>query len=359
LPNTKPIITYSPDQSVSSSIIAGMAEKFMYVSPDSSGKTPLHHSNLKIIYITSTSHLQKNITELNLESTSNSIISNLMCETNINYTHHNLIAEPNQFILIGVDENTIDEYELGELSNSTIPFFTIDNINRNGLDKIIKMINTICLDYPTHIVFDMSVMDVSVSQCVTRSDFYEKNCENKQSNGLSLDKLDAILNACKNLNVVSLDVTGYNLKYVENDIGYRLTCETARRPLLKLFNFKEKSINIFNEQTRFLIWRPLHQTSDKDVGWFILKGMSLIEREEILENLGNDIIQSIPIDNNNGTISQIYITSTTMALQEQKVYLAAQNLSDCTLFPEEKINMAFELLNTNDNFCNKINKLIN
>lgn len=338
----QPIITFSPDKAISGSSIAGLGEKYMF--RESIENNIIFKSKLKIIYLTPRSHLNANLEPINIETCTNSIISNLMFNVKATYTNHHLVFSPEQFIMIGINENLLEDIEMENLVNSDIMFFTLNRIEKIGLPNIIKAIKDICDDLPVHIVFDMSVMDIKYAPCVTRN-IKEKD-ENKFI-GLTLTHLDTLLTEFSKLNIVGLDITGYDIRpnnLDSNDIAHRITCETARLPLIKLFKFKEKSINIFNEHTKFLIWRPCHQVSEEDIGWFILRGVSLSQREKLLAHIKDDTIIIENIDD-----EYVYISSTTMQEQEMKNYACAIMINDCTLFYEEKVHMMFELLNTNEN----------
>ncbi len=86
-----------------------------------------------------------------------------------------------------------------------------------------------------------------------------------------------------------------------------------------------------------------------DLGWFILKGVSLETRESVIKCIDPDVIKTITIDVD-GVDETVMVTTTTIAEQEQKSFYD-QNLkiTDCVLFPAQKLYMMFELLNTPEN----------
>ena len=113
-----------------------------------------------------------------------------------------------------------------------------------------------------------------------------------------------------------------------------------------IFNIKEKSLNIFTEDSRFLIYRPVEQISHDDIGWYIVKFLTIKERETFLKHLIDNVVTiSIP-DVEKGIDIEVYVTSTSGQEQNQKSFYTAKNMSDYCLFPSEKISMIFELLNT-------------
>lgn len=346
LPSTKPIVTYSPDQAISASTIAALSEKYMYTT--SEGETVLFKSKLKVIYITSRSHVGTSLKPLNVTTSMNCILSNLMCLTEFTYTKHHMVIDPEQITLIGLNDDLLADSDVDEMLKLGIMYFTLQRIDKIGIKKIIDSVIESVANDPVHIVFDMSVMDTTSSPCVTR--FLDKTVHS-QILGLSLEHINVLFEEFSSLNIVGVDVTSYDFRYEANSIAYRVTCETVRKPLIKLLGVKQKSINIFDEHTRFLIWRPTYQKTNEDIGWFILRGMTLKDRENILASLSDDDIKIISIDNSDRSVDideddvYVYIASTTMVEQEKKSYLTAESIIDCALFYEEKVNMMFEMLN--------------
>jgi hypothetical protein len=106
---------------------------------------------------------------------------------------------------------------------------------------------------------------------------------------------------------------------------------------------KTKKINIFDEDTKFLIWRPVIQLSEDDIGWFILRGVPDSQKEKILKEV-NDTIQTITVDDDNGEPTDVLISSTTMNEQQSISYYMVDTIEDCALVPIEKVQMMFELL---------------
>src|SRR5690606_26704291 len=101
-----------------------------------------------------------------------------------------------------------------------------------------------------------------------------------------------------------------------------------------------KTINIFNEDSKFLIWR---KNSDPDpIGWSILKGMDLETREQYIKAIGDDNIISVPITDDDEVYDAL-VTVTTMNEQQNKSYYTAKNFTECCLKPNQKVSMMFEL----------------
>ena len=116
----------------------------------------------------------------------------------------------------------------------------------------------------------------------------------------------------------------------------------------KILNLKQYSINIFNEHTRFLIYKPIDElcieTDDNigdNYGWYILRNVPLDMKNDILGKIEDDSIIILDIEDN----VQIMVSSTTIYEQNEKCYYTATSCKDCTLYPDEKMAMMFELVN--------------
>ena len=125
-----------------------------------------------------------------------------------------------------------------------------------------------------------------------------------------------------------------------------LTIRIIELIINSIIELKTVSVNIFNEESKFLIWKRLD--ADDLIGWSILRGMTLTEREDIIKMIDDDDkIITIPIDDEETDESyDALVTITSMKEQQDKIYYGATSLYDCCLFPDEKLNMMFELLNT-------------
>jgi hypothetical protein len=121
-----------------------------------------------------------------------------------------------------------------------------------------------------------------------------------------------------------------------------ITSYCAKLPLIHLLKIKEKKINVFNNDTKFLIFRLTQRENDQDIGWYILKGAS-IEFEE-------KVIKELELTDNNISIfmldeeTPIYISTTTVAEQKEKSFYTATTIHDCALIPEEEQKMVFYLI---------------
>lgn len=348
LPQEKIIVTLSPDQAISGSTISALSEKYMYTISNYDEKNIIKYmSNLKIIYMTSRAGISK-FTEddVSIKSCTNSIISNLLRLNDITYTKHELTLSSSQFIMIGLNPQVMETIDEEELSSNQITYFTLQHLKKKGIENITNSINEIIGDSPVHIIFDMSVMSDEVAPCVTR---FFANISKERIDGLTLNELTCFLNIINKKNIVGIDITGYDLRTVDTEVVYRVTCEIGKIVLKNLLDIKEKKINIFNENSKFFIWRNVKQKSHDDIGWFILRNISIELKEKLLNSFDEENIICMSFANDDNEIEDAYISVTTMNDQYTKSFFLAKNINDCILFPEEKVHMMFELINTNEN----------
>jgi len=116
--------------------------------------------------------------------------------------------------------------------------------------------------------------------------------------------------------------------------------EEFRSYLKEVFNVKEKNLNIFTEDSRFLIYRPMSQNNEEDYGWYILRNTPKEYKETILKKLEINNIIDIEIDN-----EDFLLSSTTINEQNDKSYYFCNSILDTVLYPQEKQSMIFELIN--------------
>lgn len=163
--------------------------------------------------------------------------------------------------------------------------------------------------------------------------------ENDKSN-INLETLEKIINNFININIKCIDF--FNFISVEDKINKKKSqiCKLISK---NLFKIKESKINIMNENSRFLIYRPVEIEND-EIGWFILRGINNDMREKILSYIEDDKIIEQEIEINKEYIT-VYLTSTCINEQNEKSYFTATSILDCVLYPQEKTYMMFELLN--------------
>jgi hypothetical protein len=158
--------------------------------------------------------------------------------------------------------------------------------------------------------------------------------------GLSYENVKILFNKLKN-KINFMDITSFDDTIdSKSKMASRLTGELAKSFITNIFSVIEKKINIFNENSRFLIYRPRIQKSEEDVGWYIVRFMDQNTKEQILSKLKDDTIIYIEVDD-----EEIMITTSNVDEQNQKSYYVCQNIDECCLFPQEKMLMCFELIN--------------
>lgn len=240
-----------------------------------------------------------------------------------------------------------------QLDNTLQEYYTTKKIKQIGIQKILeKSLSNLDPYDKVHLIIDLSIIDPLIAPSVQRDNMNDNN--NNMKDYLTYSDIQTIINCLKN-RVRFLDIVGFDERFDDEACRLsRITGETVKIILRDIFDLKEKSINIFNDESRFLIYRNAEQENDEDIGWKIVRFMTLKEREQILSQITDDDIKLIEIDDN-----EYYFAATTINEQNMKSYFTAQNLLDCCLFPQEKMFMVFELLNTRQDKQNKQDKQLN
>lgn len=255
--------------------------------------------------------------------------SNTITKTNKNITY------------VGIDQNLIDDGIKNQLENNLdIKYFTVQKIRQVGMQKIMQ--NIMVSDNLVHLIVDLRVVDYTLAPSVKRNE--------SQGNFLINKDIDDMINVVKD-KVNYLDIIGFDYQTNEPDKHAQVTGQICKKIIKEIFEIKEKSINIFNEKSKFLIYRPTTTLSEADVGWYIVRFITLKEREEIIKNLNGNVITltiDVPVDNKNETELEVFITETSLEEQNKKSYYTAASIFDYCLFPQEKLDMTFEILNTPD-----------
>lgn len=319
----------------------------------------------KVIYIDSTPDLnilnyndiQQNNQEEN-ELYRTSVISNLLSihSNRMNpsdtecikrsFTKHHIDYNLSQFIFLGLQE--LSDYEQTLLINMNAEYYKLENLNKN-LERILDKIVYDNKDEKCIIIFDMSVCNINCAPCVIR----------ENNRGINIDQLNMIIDKLSKLNKIKMiDITGFQLE--QDSTNYRITVDTIVKIYSKLLKLKEYSINVFNENSKFLIYKPLDEIyEENEHGWYILRNLNLNMRNELLEELDGDSIMSLEIpkqlfyDNSEEFEDfedfeediEIIIGSTTMNEQNEKSYYCTNSYKDMVLYPDEKSVMLFELTN--------------
>jgi len=321
----------------------------------------------KVIYIDSSPDLEiLNYDNLENKTYRNSVVSNLLSihsnrmnpsDTDGNgikrsFTKHHIDYNLSQFIFLGLQE--LSDYEQTLLINMNAEYYKLENLNKN-LERILDKIVNDNKDEKCVIIFDMSVCNISCAPCVIRNN----------NKGINIDQLNMILDKLSNLNKIKMiDITGFQLTS-EDSPKYRMTVDTIVKIYSKLLKLKEYSINVFNENSKFLIYKPLDEIyeideydseSDDTHGWYILRNLNIHMRNELLEELDDNSIMTLEIPKTllNKTNEdcdefeddiEIIIGFTTMNEQNEKSYYCTKSYKDMVLYPDEKASMLFELTN--------------
>lgn len=313
-------------------------------------------NNLKILYF-SNYH--------DLDEIKNNNLSSLMGISNPIFNKHSINISHEQIILLGLNDEDYD-LDLDGLTDMNIEYYTLSLLKKKGIDIILNNIldknkNSTILAY-----FNIEVFVDKICPSVNRRNLSINNIDldeqnNKKNSGLTYEQLELVTKSLKN-NIKYLLISGFDNK-LDNETGFysRLTSEVVQILYRNIMDIKEKKINVFNENSRFLIFRELKQQNTEDIGWYILRLLSLNDRQEILKSIEDDKIYTINLndfdndsddENNNNNENddnlidkEILITATTIDDQNMKSYYHAKSIMDCALFPQEKFLMCFELVN--------------
>jgi hypothetical protein len=324
-----------------------------------SGLNEVNNSNVKILYF-SNYHDMENY---NSDKVINSLMSQLTGYSECNFKEHKLNVKPEQVIFFGLNDEDYD-LDTNQLENLGLEYYTLSLIKKKGFENIISRIidSTDCkiLAY-----FNLEVFNKKICPSVNRrnlsieEDINLDNSENKLSkhtNGLEYLELETISNILRN-KVDYLIITGFDSS-IDNETNFpsRLSSEVVQILYRNIMNLKEKKINVFNENSRFLMFREVKQKSEEDIGWYLLRMLSMEDRQNILKHIEDDKIYTINLDDygideyNNSDKedimdNDILITATTIEDQKIKSYYHSKSIMDCALFPQEKFLMGFELVN--------------
>ncbi len=327
-----PIVILSSDTAISGATIAGVTEKFMYAQDN------VYKSHLKVIYIDSSPDMSTKKYTMYGDFV-NSILSDTMAITDTSFTLHRVPLSPENIYLVGIDENILSDEQDGLIRKHNINSFTLQNMKKKGVDKIMNHIIETCRNEDVHIVIDLACMDIKYAPSVYR--------EANASDGFDYDQMIQIVKSLKKLEKInSIDITGYNFGSIgdkeKHHTSNMLTIRTIDGIVSSLIDLKQQCINIFNEESRFLIWKKLDD--ENPIGWLILRNMDLKIKEELIKNIGDDRIITISI-NDEDDCYEAFVTTTCMKEQQEKSFYTAESVYDCCLYPGEKLNMCFELIN--------------
>lgn len=334
-------ITISSDIATCASTILALNEKCF-------DKTTIK-SNYKVLIVTDKHMNEKNVEYQNdntfglehfiIPSVTNFIDDKIVKSKNNIYLNHP------QIMMIGINDPLKDEVYNDELIRSQIKHLTMKRINQLKIEKVLKHIDVFLSsisDPEVHIVVDLSIIDTSITPSVYRKKYEQSNTTVKH-NGFTSSDIEYLLNHLKKYKICGIDILGFNASYDSDDNrASRVTAEFARRIFVDMLDIKENKINVFTEDSRFLICRPADPVDiETDIGWYILRNINTELKNNLLQHLELvDKIITIEID-----CEEYLVTSTTMNEQNTRSYYNANSVYDMCLFPNEKTNMMFEMLN--------------
>jgi arginase family enzyme len=314
---TNKIITIGGDHSISASSIAAMNEKYLIQRGNHID------SELMVLWIDCFSDIEsdnpKNLNEMPVGS--------LLGLNNL-FIKNKLLLKKDQLIYFGLVDS---DNNLDNVKELRIPYFSLNKINTIGLEDCTKNIIKMIGNKKLHISLDMKVFNSNIVKSVIP--------ENPK--GLLVDDIINLLSNLKN-NIVSMDIVEFNPNIGTNE-NIKTTRNIIKNILTSTFDIKEKSINIFTEDSFFLIFRSARQENPlTDIGWYIMRGLTLEMRNNLISIIiiDDDII-SFDMDSETFLISK-----TTIKEQNNKSYYAAKTINDVALYPQEKESMGFELLNS-------------
>jgi len=230
-----------------------------------------------------------------------------------------------------INKLSLSKNKTGQIEHSNYVFMGMDNFDALGLNELKFITNNMITKKGIDNMTEYLCNIVNGNTIILTVDVASM-CQSLQ---LDINKLSQMI---KNINIKSIIFRNFNkldqIDYVKNVIK-------------NVYDVSEKKINIFTEHTKFIIYRPVEQ-DDKDddplnpldVGWYILRGLSLNKKLEIIDKLGENDIITIDVDG-----ADYYITLTSIDEQNSKSYHTAKSMLDCCLYPSEFKDMCFELVN--------------
>jgi len=340
-------VNFSSDCAISSASISALNELYSYRYGE------IYKSDLKIIYISSSANLElnnyDNIDKITQKIASKSVISNLISmstdDIKRSYTKHMLDLELSQFIFIGLEELT--HFEENLFLKTKTKYYMINNLYKN-IEKILDNIVKDNKNNPIAIIFDLNSIHSKIN--LNQS---EINNTDKKNLGINMDQINIIINKLSNLNIKMLDITGYDLYFKETnkiDNAIQININFIMKIYGELLKLKEYSLNIFTENSRFLIYKRVEDIKESEesgykYGWYILRNIKHDIKQKLLESFEEDSIIIIDITDDDNKETEIMISTTCVNEQNNKCYYMSTSYSDCCLYPDEKLDMVFEMIN--------------
>ena len=174
-----PIITLSPDSSISNATLEGIAEKYMYT--EMKDNKIIYKTNIHVLYIDALPDISNDKTNHRT-----SILSNIL---GLNTSTHNRVLIPiNNITLIGLNTQLINDEQECTLNTYNISNFSLDIIKRKGIAIIMeKIINALKYEN-VHVILDLSCMDLKSAPSVIRDN---------TTDGFDIDQITIIMQYLK------------------------------------------------------------------------------------------------------------------------------------------------------------------
>jgi arginase family enzyme len=376
----KLMVTFSSDANVSSCTISGNVEKY------SVGSSGSHTSQLKVIYISPYLDLKQCKYDTECTNYHESIMSCVTGDVTYSFPHNRINIEGKNITYLGTQFST-DEEDVVKMSLDC-RVYTLETIRKKNIDKLLKSVQNSCSDNPVHIVFNLASLSHIMCPAVYRNmDMYDaQNMDVNDIDGFNHLEFASLVRMIKNIhskgNLVGLDIVGYHFgtkNNSENNFGPNMLTVNVIDTITSAVESKNNDNNdnhtvnrtvIVNEHTKFLIWRPLDRKSERDYGWFILRGVSNNDAYELIQMFDDEKeedtyhIKMINFDNDtecnntgcndecNDECNDTYtigdnvsmVTVTTLEEQTNKSYYLTDRMEDACLFPFEFKNIISELI---------------
>jgi hypothetical protein len=263
--------------------------------------------------------LQDKYKDINVIIISNKY-SSVLIEHLLDISNKKIIESINKISNITFIDVGLDEFELEMLKALDISTYELEQIFKKDIISK-KITNT---KMKTFILIDIESLKI-----------------NQDDNGLNITNLTKLTDMLKSMNIIGIDMYNYTIVNERDDKKKSQLCKII---LKDLFGINETKINIYNDNSKFLIYRPSLYRDEADIGWYILRGLDKDTKEKILKKIEDDNIIEESIEYN-GEVIDVMITSTTIKEQNDKSFFSSTNSMDLVLFPEEKTDMLFELIN--------------
>ena len=113
----------------------------------------------------------------------------------------------------------------------------VENTSENFAEHFIKV-------YESQSEYHDFIFNRNMDIKIKNYGFYNENISKIKSVNLKNENIIDFFDKFNSLNIVGLDITGFNLREKTPDVLFKLTTETAKLALIHLLKIKEKKINI-------------------------------------------------------------------------------------------------------------------